>query len=146
MWISPFVAPQTEVIRVKSGNRSNALLMELLIVVTIFMLSSTVLLQVFTTARSQSVLSGKLSQALNEAQGMADRLYAAEDPESVLVEMGCSQEEDVWRLPGEDYDLTVAVSLEQEPFGELLRYRVQAVSGGETLVDLPAARYREAAK
>ncbi len=130
----------------KSGNRSNALLVELLIVVMFFMLSSTVLLQVFSTARSQSVLSGRLIEALNTAQSVADRLYAAKDAESVLTEMGCIQEEGLWRLPGDGFDLTVAVSLEQQPFGELRRYRVQAVYDGKTLVDLPAARYQEAAK
>ena len=130
----------------KSGNRSNALLVELLIVVMFFMLSSTVLLQVFSTARGQSTLSGKLTQALNAAQSVADRLYAAKDPESALTEMGCIQEESLWRLPGDDFDLTVSVSLETQPFGELRRYRVQAVSEGQTLVDLPAARYQEAAK
>ena len=130
----------------KSRNRSNALLVELLIVVMFFMLSSTVLLQVFSTARSQSALSGKMIQALNAAQSMADRLYAAKDAESVLAEMGCTQEEGLWRLPGEDYDVTVLMDTEQRPFGELLRYQVQAVCEGETLVDLPVARYREAAK
>ena len=130
----------------KSGNRSNALLVELLIVVMFFMLSSTVLLQVFSTARSQSALSGKLTQALNAAQDMADRLYAAADVESALEEMGCSQEEGLWRLPDDGFDLTVDLSFEQQPFGELQRFRVRAVSDGETLVDLPAARYREAAK
>ena len=130
----------------KSGNRSNALLVELLIVVMFFMLSSTVLLQVFSTARSQSAQSGKLTEAVNEAQSMADRLYAADDAESLLAEMGCTQEEGQWRLSGDRFDLTVAISLEQQPFGELLRYRVQAVSEGKTLVDLPAARYREATK
>ena len=130
----------------KSGNRSNALLVELLIVVMFFMLSSTVLLQVFATARSQSALSGKLTEAVNEAQSMADRLYASEDAESLLTEMGCAQEDGLWRLPGEDFDLTVTLDLERRPCGELLRYRVQAVSEGKTLVDLPAARYREAAK
>ena len=130
----------------KSGNRSNSLLVELLIVVMFFMLSSTVLLQIFSTARSQSAKSGKMTQALNAAQSMADQLYAAADPESVLKEMGCSQEEDLWRLPGGSFDLTISISREQQPFGELQRYRVQAVSNGETLVDLPAARYQEAAK
>ncbi len=130
----------------KSGNRSNALLVELLIVVACFMWASTVPLRFFSTARSQSALSGRLTQALNAAQNLTDRLYAAPDAESALKEMGCSQEEGLWRLPGEEFDLTVAVTREEKPFGELERYRVQAVSNGETLVDLPAARYQEAAK
>ena len=130
----------------KSGNRSNALLVELLIVVMFFMLSSTVLLQVFSTARSQSALSSRMIQALNAAQSVADRLYGAADAESMLEEMGGSQEEGLWRLPCDGYDLIVSISRELQPFGELQRYRVQAVSDGETLVDLPAARYQEAAK
>ena len=67
----------------KSGNRSNALLVELLIVVACFMWASTVPLRFFSTARSQSALSGQLTQALNAAQNLADRLYAA--PDAVLT-------------------------------------------------------------
>ena len=130
----------------KSANRSNALLVELLIVVLFFMLSATVLLQVFSTARSQSSLAGKLIQASNAAQDTADRLYGAQDAESMLAEMGWTQENDLWRLTGGDYDLTVSFTREQQPSGELVRYQVQAVSGGQTLVDLPGARYQEAAE
>ena len=130
----------------KSANRSNALLVELLIVVLFFMLSSTVLLQVFSTARSQSALSGKLISASNAAQTAADRLYAAQDAESMLTEMGWTLEDGLWRLPGDDFDLTVSISREQQSFGELIRYQVRAVSGSQTLVELPVARYREAAK
>ncbi len=130
----------------KTGNRSNALLVELLIVVMFFMLSSTVLLQIFSTARNQSAESGLLVQALNEAQSLSDRLYAAQDPEDALREMGCSQENGLWRLSGEAFDLTVAVSREAQPYGELTRCQVQAVSGENVLVNLPSARYQEAAK
>ncbi len=130
----------------KSANRSNALLVELLIVVLFFMLSSTVLLQVFSTARSQSALSDKLIAASNAAQSAADRLYAAQDAEKELTEMGWTPEDGLWRLPGDDFDLTVSITREQQPFGEMLRYQVRAVSGEQTLVDLPAARYQEAAE
>ena len=82
----------------KSANRSNALLVELLIVVLFFMLSATVLLQVFSTARSQSSLAGKLILASNAAQDVSDRLYGAKDAESALKEMGWAQENDLWRL------------------------------------------------
>ena len=130
----------------RNANRSNALLVELLIVVLFFMLSSTVLLQVFSTARNQSTLSEKLISASNAAQSAADRLYAAKDAEMLLSEMGWTLEEDLWRLPGDAFDLTVSISREQQPFGELLRYQVRAVSGGQTLVELPGARYQEAAE
>ena len=130
----------------RSANKSNALLVELLIVVLFFMLSSTVLLQVFSTARSQSALSDTLIQASNAAQSAADRLYAAKDAENTLKESGWTLEDGLWRLNGDDFDLTVFISREQQPSGELLRYQVRAVSGGQTLVELPGARYREAAQ
>ena len=130
----------------KSANRSNALLVELLIVVLFFMLSATVLLQVFSTARSQSGLAGKLIQASNAAQDVSDRLYSAGDAESALKEMGWTREDDGWYLPGDEYDLTVSLTREQQPSGELLRYQVRAVSDGQTLIDLPGARYQEAAE
>ena len=56
----------------KSGNRSNALLVELLIVVMFFMLSSTVLLQVFSTARNQSRRAELMTDALEERYGGGD--------------------------------------------------------------------------
>ena len=46
----------------KTGNRSNALLVELLIVVLFFMLAATVLLQVFTGASDQGTRAGKTTQ------------------------------------------------------------------------------------
>ena len=63
----------------RSTNRSNALLVELLIVVMFFMLSATVLLQVFAAARNQSRQAERMIGALNTAQNVADELYAAED-------------------------------------------------------------------
>ena len=72
----------------KSGSRSNALLVELLIVVMFFMLSSTVLLELYATSRNQSARAGALTQALNEAQNVADRLYTAQDADAALAEMG----------------------------------------------------------
>ena len=61
----------------KKANRSNALLVELLIVVIFFMLASTVLLQVFTASSNQGKKAGAINDALVAAQNTADRLYAA---------------------------------------------------------------------
>jgi hypothetical protein len=47
----------------KNHSHSNALLVELLIVVLFFMLASTVLLQLFTAARTQSQRAEDLSEA-----------------------------------------------------------------------------------
>ena len=128
----------------KSGSRSNALLVELLIVVMFFMLSSTVLLQVFATARNQSAQAGRINEALNAAQNTADRLYAAESAEEALLAMGFKRAQDDWRQEGEDFNVTVSCDEEQGTTGTLSRYRVHAEKDGDILVDLPVARYREA--
>ena len=70
----------------KKANRSNALLVELLIVVIFFMLAATVLLQVFTASRNQGRIAGAINDSLVEAQNVADRLYAAEGDEAGLLQ------------------------------------------------------------
>lgn len=134
----------------RSGNRSNALLVELLIVVMFFMLSATVLLQVFLTARSQSVRAGVISQALNEAQSVADRLYTAGDPAErtdALKEMGFDFDAAGGSiLEREDYKLTVYSNTEDREGGLMHLHTVSAYQEDELLFTLPVARYVEARK
>lgn len=127
----------------KSGSRSNALLVELLIVVMFFMLSSTVLLDLYATSRNQSVRAGALTTALNEAQSVADRLYTAEDVEAALREMGFEKQEDAWRKNGVICEIKVAASSQATDSGVLLRQEVSAVQGDETYFTLPVVRYQE---
>ena len=127
----------------KSGSRSNALLVELLIVVMFFMLSSTVLLELYATARNQSVRAGALSKALNEAQNVADQLYTAEDAEAALVEMGFEKTGEEWLKTGEVCVFKVTSSAETTANGTLVRQQVSAVQENETYFTLPVARYRE---
>ena len=127
----------------RSGNQSKALLVELLIVVLFFMLSATVLLRVFSTARNQSARAGILVDALNETQNVADRLYAAQDTDTALGEMGFSRQEGIWRLDESDYAITVTANQEAAPNGTMARYEVRAVQNEDVLLTLPVARYRE---
>ena len=55
-------------------NRSNVLLVEILIAVLFFMLSATVLVRVFVTARNMTVRAGVETRALAEAQNVAEAL------------------------------------------------------------------------
>lgn len=134
----------------KTANRSNALLVELLIVVMFFMLSSTVLLQVFMTARSQSIRAGVITEALNEAQGAADRLYAAGNADAALAalrEMGFDFDAAGGsRLDRGDYTLLVHRDTEDRKAGLMHRYTVSAYQGEELLFTLPAARFEEGRK
>ena len=127
----------------KSGSRSNALLVELLIVVMFFMLSSGVLLELYATSRNQSVRAGALTVALNEAQNVADRLYTADDAEAALTEMGFAKEGEDWLKTGEICVLKVSSWTETTGGGVLLRQQVSAVQEDETYFTLPVARYQE---
>ena len=127
----------------KSGSRSNALLVELLIVVMFFMLSATVILQVFSTARNQSRRAELMTQALTSTQNVADRLYMAGDVGAALEEMGFQSGDGVWTMDEAEYTVTVTgIENEGNP-GEILRLQVQASEGGSPLVTLPVARYQE---
>ncbi len=79
----------------KTGNRSNALLVELMIVIMFFMLTTSVLLEVFAKARKMSARAELLTNSLVIAQNTADRLYAADDPEKTLTEMNFSKDGDL---------------------------------------------------
>ncbi|MBQ9264371.1 MAG: hypothetical protein IJ189_09210 [Clostridia bacterium] len=132
----------------KAGNRSNALLVELLIVVMFFMLSATVLLQVYSTARAQSARAGMLTEALNEAQNVADRLYTAQSPaetNETLKQMGFAfgAAGDA-RLEKGEYSLLVYSSTEDREAGLMRLHEVEAYQGDERLFTLPVSRYVEA--
>ena len=126
----------------KSANRGNALLVELLIVVMFFMLSATVLLRMFSTARNQSARAEVMAGALNEVQNVADRLYQAADAEAELSEMGFHFQDDAWIRNEESYEIAVSTVFEAAPNGTMTRHQVKAVREGEALITLPVARYR----
>lgn len=125
----------------KTHNRSNALLMELLIVILVFMLASTLLMQVFAKVRGLEDRAELTATALAEAQGQADRLYAAEDPEQALQEMGYTRGESDWIYEGAGYTSTVTLS--KEGNGLTRQELTVRSASGEILLSLPCSRFRE---
>ena len=125
----------------KSGNRSNALLVELLIVVMFFMLTTTVLLEVFAKARQLSARSELLTDSLINAQNIADRLYASLDPEAALSSLGFVQDGDRWILEEENYLLEAVISEETDEAGTFRRQEVRVSSDGEELYTLPCSHW-----
>ena len=135
----------------KTANRSNALLVELLIVVIFFMLASTVLLQVFTASRNQGQQAGAINDSLVAAQNTADRLYTAETDINgtirALQEMGFEAgAASDWVLEKEDYRLVVSLETEDRPAGLMQKATVTAYQDDLELFSLPVARYEEAQK
>lgn len=136
----------------KTG-RSNVLLMEILIAVLFFMLSATVLVRVFAAARNMTVRSGVESEAVVQAQNVAEALYAAEDPDAALEAMGFASSHGAWSLNMGGYTLYVTGSAQQTPAGELWTGEVSAYYKlrdpdaarleDEELFALTCTRYRE---
>ena len=128
----------------RSENRSNALLVELMIVILFFMLAATVLVQVFGKAHSMSARSETIAEALLDAQNVADTLYAAPDGDAALTALGFQREAEGWRLDAGGYQLSVTGAREETSGGALLTRVVRALSEGEELFALPVSRYEEA--
>ena len=120
-------------------------MVELMIVVVFFMLAATVLLRVFAAAHDQGRQADIRIRALNEAQNVADRLYAADDPEAVLAGLGFAMEGEDWVLEGEDYVLYATSRWEDREQGRMLIQQVRAEAAGETVLSLPCSRYEEGA-
>lgn len=134
------------------NNRSNVLLVEILMAVLFFMLSATVLVQVFVTARNLTVRAGVETRALVEAQNVADALCAADDPEGALEALEFKSSHGAWTRSYGDYTLYVEGGDTPTDAGALWQgevrafYRIrkadQARQEDEELFSLPCARYR----
>ncbi|MBQ6374296.1 MAG: hypothetical protein IJJ45_07410 [Clostridia bacterium] len=136
-----------------NNNRSNVLLVEILIAVLFFMLASTVVVQVFVTARNLAVKAGVETRALAEAQNVAEALCAADDPDAALEAMSFRSAHGAWTRAGDAYTLYVEGDQTDTDAGTLwqgsvrafydLRNVDQARQVDEELFSLPCVVYRE---
>ncbi len=157
----------------RSGNRTNVLLVEILIVIFFFMIGSVILMQVFEKSHNQSEKAEAEMKALSEAQSIADRLYQAEDVEEELAALGFSKSEKsgiqseessesasesglsdgtagnssdaavIWEKTDGDIILRASFNSETMDSGMLRRGSVTAIFKGEELFSLPCTRYKE---
>ena len=123
------------------GNQLNTLLVEIMIAVLFFALSSTVILETFVVTRNQSRLADVYNVALMEAQNVADKLYASTDVEATLEEAGFTRNGAVWSFSEELYDLRVTVVNEPTAAGTLQCAEVSAMHQDESILTLPSLRY-----
>ena len=120
-------------------SQSNALLVELLIVVLFFMLSACVLMQMFAGASNLSRKAQAATDALMYAQSLADSIWASDDPEAMLREEGYVQEEGTWLM---DHDaLTLRATVDAVRSDGMRVGRVEALYQGDVILSLPCSRY-----
>lgn len=122
-------------------NHLNALLVEIIMAVLFFALAATVILQGFTAAHDLDNRAEVQTAALNQAQNLAERLYASQDMEKMLAAEQFIAENGVWRLTSEDFTLCVQLESEPAPAGVLQTASVTAICADQILVQLPCVRY-----
>ena len=137
----------------RNRNRSNVLLVEILVAVLFFMLSATVLVKVFVTARNMTVRSGVASRAVQEAQNVAEAIYTTEDVDGLMENLGFHSAHGTWLLDRGDYSIFVSGETQSAGVGQIWKGSVSAFYNlrnpddtrpeNEQLFELPCARYRE---
>ena len=134
----------------KEGSRANALLVELLLVIFFFMISAAILVQVFADAKLKSRTAHATNASMLEAQNVAEDLYVAETPDTVLKDYGFNEKDGVWTLEKDGYLLRVTILEEETDSGILRKCDVSGVevtheqSGDvkeNTLLTIPSTRY-----
>jgi len=127
----------------RTGNRSNVLLIELLIVILFFMLASTILVQVFGEAYARNAKAGASVHALTEVQSLADRIYMSEQPEELLDDLGfaAADEGGVFRKEYEDFQAEIRLETEERDGGLFRKGTVSAYYRDELLISLPCSRF-----
>lgn len=125
----------------KQNGRVNSLLVELLIVVLFFMLASTTMMQIFGAAKQYSNRAGASTEAMMQAQNMAEMLYAAPSVEDKLTEWGFVLADGQWRKDCGSYMMIVECEQEATAAGILLKTTLSPQYQGEMLFTLPVVRY-----
>lgn len=123
------------------SSRLNTLLVEILIAVLFFALASTVVLESFVAARSQSRLAALYDEAAADVQNVADELYASGDYDSALESAGFAFENGGWRLPREQYTLLAATMEENAGAGKLVTAGISAAVEGKLIITVPVTLY-----
>lgn len=126
----------------KQGSRVNTLLVELMIVIFFFMLASTVMVRIFADARQCSLNAEARTDALLEAQNIAETIYAGLSPEEILSSYGFRAEKEGWTIEREHYWLRVESGVEMTLSGELYCSTITGGSGEEILFSFPCNRYK----
>lgn len=117
----------------KKSQGMNALLIELVIVLFFFILSFTVLAQVYACAYRTENDTALQSQALFEARNLCARLRVQDDPEQFLQAEAAKKTENGYVFICDGYELLVICQPEKMENGVYYRMQVDARQGESAL-------------
>ncbi len=110
----------------RKRNRSDLLLVEILIAVLFFMISLAVLVQVFAASRNLTVRAKAKTEALAQAQSVADAMRSAEDTEQILTELGFKSSHGTWTQNYGSYSLMASGAFVPAGEGQMWEGEVSA--------------------
>lgn len=119
----------------------NTLLVEIMISVLFFALCSTVILEVFVTAREYSRRSAVEGQAMISVRDTAEQVYGAEDAQLLLAEAGFEQTENGWVKAYSEYRLELVLQEEETAGGILRSGQICALREDKVIAEIPVVRY-----
>lgn len=129
----------------KPLRNSRALMVELMIIIVFFSLSSVIIVQLFAAANHISRESSVSTSLLQSAQSWADRIQAEDDISAFLTGNGWTYQEDgyFFSLAADGGELRVSDIRETQGIsGRLVACEVTAYIGEDSIFSLPVARYR----
>jgi len=127
----------------KSLRKGHAIIIELIIIILFFSLSSVVIVRLFAAAHQLSTQSTASTQLLLTAQSWADQLLSEDDFSIFLSENGWSDEENGLSLAVDGGTLKVTGLREEEGLnGKLTSCEISACLDEQEIFTLPVARYR----
>lgn len=122
----------------KKSSGLNALLIELVIVLFFFILSFSVLAQVYAGAFVTEKKAAAQSRALYAAQNISARLQTGQSPEDA----GAVETEGGWQVAEEGFSLFISQGREVAGEGVMEHYVVSARQGETEMFSLPVDVYR----
>lgn len=127
----------------KSFRKGHAIIVELIIVILFFSLSSVIIMRLFSAAHQLSEQSTASTKLLLAAQSWADQLMAEDDFTVFLAENGWSGDEDGFALEVDGGTLKATGFYEEQGLnGSLSSYEIAAFVNQREVFAFPVARYR----
>ena len=116
-------------------------MVEIMIAVLFFALSSTIVLETFVVTHNQSRMAGIYDELLMEAQNLADRIYASEDPAEMLRQEGFERNDQGYTHAEQYYVIDISTEREEMIGGRFVDARINVYHNDELLISLPCSRY-----